>query len=56
MTKTVPAHGTLHRYNAYKCRCQMCRQRKSEYEKDRKARKAEFNVPDITTIQGNLGA
>jgi len=54
MSRTESQHGTLRRYNAYGCRCDMCKARKAEYEHARKlkrqgaARLVSVTDPDIT--------
>lgn len=34
---TLPAHGTRYRYNAFKCRCPLCRADNARYERERRA-------------------
>ena len=38
---TVPAHGTFARYLKYKCHCDLCRAKWSDYQKAYRARKRE---------------
>ena len=49
-------HGTLHMYKHYGCRCKKCRQRMSEYNRERRMdlKKLESIVEEFTKLAGDV--